>query len=106
MTNRTIGFRCPQELVQQIETRAMTTGKSPTQVVIEILTQALLCPPSLTPQATTPKILLQRLSGLQNQIESIAKCLADSKESTLDVALLTYVESLEKAVNDFRKTLS
>lgn len=106
MDNRTIGFRCPQELVQAIEARAMATGKSLTQVLIDTLSQGLLSTPSSAPQTATPEMIPQRLSELQDQIEATALHLAESKESALDPELLARVEALEKAVSDLQRRLS
>lgn len=69
-----LGFRFPDELAEAIEQRAKTAGKPRTEIVIEILSAALLN--TSVEQRETP--VLQNTEYLQELIDSKTSYLADA----------------------------
>ena len=72
MTNKTVSFRIPAELVEAIEAQAQATGQSKTTVVIEALAKAYGCPHYLT-QSSIPKQFQLQLNELEHQITILSE---------------------------------
>jgi PAS domain S-box-containing protein len=102
MTTKVMTFRFPEELAEEIASRAKGSGKDRTAIVVEALTQAFGLPLS-SPVAVTVELLQQQLHQLEERLAAVAEQLTELRQiPNLDRTALLRIATLEQVVASFQ----
>ena len=93
MGSQHVSFQLPSEVIEAIESEAQKTGQSETAVVLKILTQAFVCPQSVSSDIPL-KHLQRQLNDLQVQIHSLSGQLQEQFLMQLDSDISAAIRSL------------
>jgi PAS domain S-box-containing protein len=102
MTTKVMTFRFPEELAEEIASRAKGSGKDRTAIVVEALTQTFGLPLS-SPTSVTVESLNQKLEQVEGQMLSLASQLEELRQSVrLDPATQQRIDQLEQVISSFQ----
>ncbi|NES21485.1 MAG: PAS domain S-box protein [Symploca sp. SIO3E6] len=102
MNTKSMTFRFPLALAEEISSLAKAKGTDKTTVVVETLTKAFGLPFS-TPAPVTTEALQQQLNKLDNKIRTVSEQLAELRAKThLDNSTLSIIAALEQSIASFK----
>ncbi|NEP56651.1 MAG: PAS domain S-box protein [Symploca sp. SIO2G7] len=101
MNTKSMTFRFPLALAEEISSLAKAKGTDKTTVVVETLTKSFGLPFS-TPTPVTTEALQQQLNKLENKIRTVSEQLAELRAKThLDNNTLSIIAALEQSIASF-----
>ncbi|NEP12288.1 MAG: PAS domain S-box protein [Symploca sp. SIO2C1] len=101
MNTKSMTFRFPLALAEEVSSLAKAKGTDKTTVVVETLTKAFGLPFS-TPAPVTTEALQQQLNNLENKIRNVSEQLAELRAQThLDNNTLSIITALEQSIASF-----
>ncbi|MEO1147677.1 MAG: PAS domain-containing protein [Cyanobacteria bacterium J06638_22] len=101
MTNRTVSFRFPQDLINTLEVHATRSGKTKTDLVIEAIAEVYGGSPPVSASATISSVQ-QQINALRKEVESLAPQGGTLAQTHLQSYTSNFVVAIQQALQSLK----